>query len=183
MRLPTKIALFLVCCSIDCGVAQTPVRPRPAPLELRLQQEVVQKDIPQGFTVVMLNTSNHDIRLPIPSLECGDVPHGTVSLQLAFTPLKPGASASGSGGCVKDFGYQPISERLREWKLLAPGQSLTLATISDRALAKEAGSYDYWVIYFPPGMPDSDRTLLLKAGINFPQTELKSAHVRFVKRR
>lgn len=72
------------------GFAQTPLTIEPTILELRLQPESVRKHIPQAFTVLIVNKSHHEVRLPMPSLECGDVPHGTVRLHVKFKPFKAG---------------------------------------------------------------------------------------------
>ena len=119
----------------------------------------------------------------MPSFESGDVPHGTVWLRLNFVPLKRGVLPELQAGGINDFFYQPILERVKGWKVLGPGESLNLATISDRILAQDAGSYDYWAYYYPPGMTKGDEEVLQKTGIDYPKKELGSAHVKFVKKR
>jgi hypothetical protein len=152
-------------------------------LELRLEPESVQKNIPKAFTVLIVNKSDHEVRLPMPSFESGDVRHGTVWLRLNFVPLKRGVLPELQAGGINDFLYQPISERVKGWKVLGPGESLNLETISGRILAQDAGSYDYWAYYYPPGMTKGDEEVLQKAGIDYPKKELESAHVKFVKKR
>ena len=61
-----------------CCVAQTAVPITPGKLELRLLPESVVRKIPQAFTILMLNGTDHDVHVPTPSLECGDAPHGTI---------------------------------------------------------------------------------------------------------
>jgi hypothetical protein len=163
-----------------CGFAQTPIKVQPGNLELRLQPESVRSNIPQAFTVLIVNRSDHDMRIPMPSLECGDVAHGTVGLRLHVKPLHSGPIEP-TQGCFKDFGYQPILDRVKEWKVLRPEESVSLGTINDRVIAP--GAYEYWAYYYPPGMPKADEDLLQKAGIDFPRNELESAHVKFVKKR
>jgi len=131
---------------------------------------------------VIVNRSNHDVRLPMRALGCGDGPHGTIWLRLNFVPSKPGPIPLGHG-CVRDYAYQPILDRVRNWKILRPGESLILETISYRVKAYEAGTYDYWAYYYPPGMPKADEDVLQRAGIDFPKAELESTHVKFVKKR
>ena len=159
-----------------CGLGQTALTTQPGPLELRLQPESYRKNIPQAFTVLIVNKSDHDMHLPLPADSCGDVPHGTVRLNLHFEPFGPGTSGLVSG-CIKDFGYQPILERVKGWRILHPGESLTLMTYS--LLAQDAGSYDYSASYDPPGMPKADEEVLQQAGIDYPKSRLESAHIRF----
>ena len=161
------------------GFAQTPVT-NPTVLELRLQPESVQKHIPQAFTVLIVNKSDHEVRLPMPSLACGDVPHGTVRLHVKFKPFKGGGSALDSG-CIKDFGYQTILDRLKQWKVLGPGESLVL--MSNGILAHDSGVYEYWASYIPPGMPKADEEVLQNVRVDFPKSELESTHVSFVRAR
>ena len=183
MRFALKVAgtVFVIGLAA-CGVGQTAVHATPGKLALRLLPESVVMKIPQTFTILMVNGTDHDVRMPTPSLDCGDGPHGTVRLRLNFKPYSPGVPSLG-GGCVNDFSHSPMSDAIKGWKVLRPGESLTLATINDRVLAQEAGSYDYWAHYDPPGMPEADREWLRKAGIDYPKEDLDSAHVKFVKRR
>jgi hypothetical protein len=168
---------------MTCLVAQTPTESAPGNLELRLEAQSAQRNIPEAFTILIVNKADHEVRLPIPSVGSGDVPHGTVWLRVNFVPQKGGTLPEPQVGGIKDFFYQPIVERIKGWKVLRPGESLTLATINDRVLAPEAGSYDYWAHYYPPGMSEADQEWLRKAGIEYPKEELDSAHVKFVKRR
>ncbi len=162
------------------GAGQTAHRVPPENLELRLQPEAVRINIPQAFTVLIVNRSDHDMRLPMPDHECRDVALGTILLGFNFVPAKPGPTPLGHG-CFKDYAYQPILDRVRSWKVLRPGESLSLETISVKA--GEAGTYDYWAHYYPPGMPKADEEVLQKAGIDFPKAELESTHVKFVRKR
>ena len=164
-----------------CLFAQTSPAPQPKNLELQLRSEPVQTKIPTAFTILIVNNTDHDLYLPIPSLECGDVPHGAVWLRLNFKSLVPGPVGF-VHGCAKNFLYQPIIDRVKKWKHLGPGESLSLATITDRILAQGAGTYDYWAFYYPPGMPKADEDLLQQAGIDFPRNALKSNHLKFVKK-
>ena len=162
------------------GFAQTVAPVGPTILELRLQPEISRSNIPQAFTVLIVNKSDHDVRLPIPTPKCGDVPHGTISLHVNYKPPKDGMSVLESG-CVNDFGYQPILDRLKSWKVLGPGESLPL--MNDHVLAQDAGVYEYWASYIPPGMPKADEDVLQKAGIDFPKSALESSHVSFTRTR
>jgi hypothetical protein len=165
------------------GVAQTAHSIKQGDLELRLQPEDVRMNVPKAFTFLIVNRSDHEVRLPMPAIERGDAPHGTIWLRLNFVPSRPGTTPSQLlGGGVNDYTYQPILDRVRTWKVLRPGESLSLGTINDRVIAGEAGTYDYWAYYYPPGMPKADEEVLQKAGIDFPKAELESTHVKFVKK-
>lgn len=160
------------------GVSQL-LAPRPTEkLELRLQPEAVLKSIPQAFTVILVNGTANDVRVPVPSVECGDAPHGTIWLRLDFK--SSGDRAGLSRSCVKDFVYSSISERINQWRVMRPGESMVLARINDRALGP--GSYDYWASYDPPATSEADQDWLRKAGIDYPKEKLDSPHVKFVNR-
>ena len=160
------------------GLAQTSVTNKPAILELRLQPESVQKQIPHALSVLLINRSDHEVRLPMPSLACADVPHGTIRLHVSLKHYKASRKVLDSG-CFNDFGYQPILERLKQWKALGPGESIVL--MNESVLAHEAGVYEYWASYIPPGMSEADEQELRNAGIDFPQSDLESPHVSLVK--
>jgi hypothetical protein len=155
-------------------------------LELRLEPEEVQGGIPEAFTFVLFNGSNHDVRIPMRSIKCEDPPFdGNIRLKVEFRPLRPDAPGFGSG-CTNDrMDDQPaIMNRVRNWRNLHPGESLSLKAVRKRLLYRyeEPGTYEFSAAhYFPPSVTRSDREALNQAGIDFPQNELTSAHVTFVK--
>ncbi len=165
------------------GVAQTAPSIQQGDLELRLQPEDVRSNVPTAFTFLIVNRSDHEMRLPMPALERGDASHGTIWLHLTFVPSRHSSTPSQlRGGGFNDYIYQPILDRVRSWKVLRPGESISLGTTHDRVIAGEAGTYDYWAYYDPPGMPKVDEEVLQKAGIDYPKAELESTHVKFVRK-
>ena len=172
-------AVLALCCSL-WGFAQSVGSDGASVLELHLDPELGQNKIPVAFTVSIVNKGDHDIHLPLPNQMCADVPFGTVRLHVNYKPYKAGMSAP-EAGCVSDYGYTPILDRVKGWKVLHPGQSLSLKNAS--VVAQDAGTYDVWASYDPPGMPKADEEVLQKAGIDYPQSSLESSHVTFIRKR
>ena len=75
---------------MTCLAAQTPTESAPGNLELRLEAQSAQRNTPEAFTILIVNKADHEVRLPIPSVGSGDVPHGTVWLRVNFVPQKRG---------------------------------------------------------------------------------------------
>jgi hypothetical protein len=177
------LVLALAVVSPTVGISQ-PRAEEQSGLELRLQPEDVQAGVPEAFTFVLVNRSNHDVRVPMPSIECEDPPFdGNFRLKVEFKPSRPNAPGFGSG-CTNDRMDRPaIMNRVKNWKNLHPGESLSLRVVRKRLLYRyqEPGTYDFCAHYFPPSVTLSDREALNQAGIDFPQNELTSAHVTFVK--
>ena len=67
------LVLALAVVSPTVGISQPRAEEQPG-LELRLQPEDVQAGVPEAFTFVLVNRSNHDVRVPMPSIECDDPP-------------------------------------------------------------------------------------------------------------
>ena len=63
------IAVGLLIFATVLGSAQEQSSSRPE-LQLILQPDAPSEGLPQGFTVLLLNKSNHDIRVPTPMLDC-----------------------------------------------------------------------------------------------------------------
>ncbi len=162
------------------GFAQTSATTRRIILELRLESELNQDKTPQTLTVLIVNKGDHDVRLPVPSIACDDIPYGTVALHFRFKPIMKSTNLL-EGGCINDYGYTPILDRLKGWKVLGPGESLSLMT--KHVLAQDAGAYEYWASYIFPGMPQADEDVLQNAGIDFPKSTLESSHLSFTRAR
>ena len=156
---------------------------KPANLELRLEPKDIQNGKPQAFTFVLVNISDHDVRVPVGLLRnCGgNFQKGYFRLGLKFTPLKPGIPRGGYG-CSGDGGdWPPILERIRSWNVLRPNESLRVE-VEKKQLNyddTEPGTYDFWAIYFPPSISQEDQAVLRQAGIDFPHDMLSSAHVEY----
>ncbi len=174
--LVVSVVISVVTSLPPLGRAQTEANTAPTNLELRIKVESVLDTVPQALQISLTNISDHDVHLPEPAALCGDTAHGTFRLGENFVPLHGSASTMG-GGCFRDFGYQPILERVKGWKVLRPGESLVV--FNDHIPAQAPGSYDYWGVYLPPGMPGADADVLRKDGIAFPTSRLESGHVHF----
>lgn len=98
--------------------AQAPGAQQSGNLELRLHPDAVERRVPQGFTFLLVNRTDHDVWVPMPAVGCSDGFNGTISLRLVFTPLKPGQLGVG-GRCACDtFDWPPIMDRIKSWRIL-----------------------------------------------------------------
>lgn len=152
-------------------------------LELRLQPESMDSGVPQAFTFSLVNRSDHEVRVPVPAVECEDSFDGSLWLRLDFTPLNPG-TGSGGRGCAGDtMNWPPILERVGKWAILHSGESLSWSVRRERLYYedKEPGIYEFWAEYSPPSISPADRERLQQAGIDFPQGKLTTNHVAFRK--
>ena len=151
-------------------------------LELRLVPGEMQAGVPQAFTFVLVNISDHDVRVPsTPSFDCFDNYDGTLWLRLKFTPLIPGPLGHIFGCGGTRVNWPPVMDRVKKWKVLHAGESFSISANKDFD-DKQAGTYEFWVNYRPPALLDGDEATLRKAGIDYPHEELSSAHVVFVKK-
>jgi hypothetical protein len=137
--------------------AQTPPQ-RMGNLEFHLQPERVERGVPQRFTFLLVNKTNHDVRVPIPTVECEDSFNGHIELRLRFTPLKPGSPDEGRG-CADDR---------EDWPHLFYDGS-------------QSGTYEFWAVYSPPSVDSADQRTLQKSGIDFPHEKLRTRRVFFLK--
>lgn len=153
-------------------------------LELLLQPESIVNGMPQAFTFSLVNTSDHDVLVPAPSIDCEDAYDGVIWLQLEFRPSNPQAEPGPGSACASDrFGRPPILKRVREWKTLHAGQTLSWNVPRQRLNYedKDAGIYEFWAEYDPPAIGASDRETLQRTGIDVPHGKLTSSHIAFRK--
>jgi hypothetical protein len=153
-------------------------------LELRLQPEAMDRGVPQEFSFLPVNHTDHDVRLPLPAIECSDSYNGEIRLHLVFTPLKGGPV--GGGGCAADrMDWPPIMERVREWRIVHPGETLTLKARHGQLHydGQQPGRYEFWATYSPPSILPSDQEKLHAAGIDFARESLTTNHLTFIRKR
>ena len=153
--------------------------------ELQLRPDSILDGVPQGFTFSLVNTSSHDVRVPMPAIECEDSFNGALWLRLDFTAFGD-AEIEYSRGCASDtMANPPILERAKTWTLLHAGQSISWSATSKRLdyNSKQPGIYEFWAEYLPPAIDPPDREKLRTAGIDFPQVKLASGHIAFRKER
>jgi hypothetical protein len=172
-------------------VPAAPVRAQSNPtegvnaLELRLQPDAPEKGVPQSFTVVLLNKSDHDIKLPIPAVDCEGAFTGVMGVSFRFTPLKPSGAGIGHGCANDTFVWPPILERAKKWKVLRPGDSLSIRETANQMFCecKAPGKYEFWAGYLPPSLTPEDKVTLRQASIDFPHHSLESVHMTYEKAR
>jgi hypothetical protein len=157
----------------------------PSELELVLQPDAPSKGLPRGFTVLLLNKSDHDIRVPTPVVDCQAAYSGVMGVSFRFTPLRPARPNSHGYGCASDrFNWPPILERAKEWTVLHPRMSISVRETLEQMHCEctVPGRYEFWAGYLPPDISPEDKETLTKAGIDFPHAPLESAHVTYVKK-
>jgi hypothetical protein len=156
-----------------------------ANLQLRLQASAGKNQLPEVFTIELSNPSDHDVRLPLPAIQCEDSFNGSVVLGVRFRPLHPGDVGVDGGGCAGDrYGARPsILERVRDWKTLPGGETLTLKIDRTKAFLPSTGrpgTYTFRACYKPAAVNAVDRNLLSGSGIDFPGEPLCSAQITLV---
>ena len=157
---------------------------KPGPeLELNLEARDVVRGAPTTFHVIVRNRSDHDIRLPEPSLGCASAVNGTVLLMEKFKPKAPGSDpdAGLGSGCVGSWWpySHDVLERAKSWLLLRPGGYLERVASPSRLhyVNHGAGTYDLSAEYVPPALSVDERRSLTNAGFTLPKTKLVSKHV------
>jgi len=150
-------------------------------LELRLSPIGAKGGVPEGFVFSIVNTSDHDMLLPIPELECTYPFNGYILLRLVVKPL-PLAGR----GCAIDRGgnWPPILERAKSWKVLHAGETMTLKGDRKKLLFDDTmiGTYEFWSEYVPPLVSPVDANLLRGYGVEFADRPLQSGHLKFVRK-
>lgn len=164
---------------------QPAVKDKSDNLQLRLEPKDIQGGVPKAFTSLLVNISDHDVRVPQPVVDCGyDAQIGSLKLQLKFTPLGR-VHTKGVTGCGGSIGGSfDILLEVQGWKLLHTGESLSIEASKQFLLYEEqnAGTYEFWAAYYPPSISEADQATLRQAGIDFPHDALSTAHVVFVKK-
>jgi hypothetical protein len=180
----TALGIALSISAVTASFAQDNPEAKRDNLELRLEVEDIQGGIPQAFIFLLVNKSDHDIRVPTPTIECEDpAGDGSFSLKVNFRPSRPDETGIGYG-CTNDRAdKRSILDRMKTWKNLRPGESIVLKVAQERLpyACKEPGTYEFWAYYFPPAMTPSDRKVLSQTGIDFPHSRLATTRVTFVK--
>ena len=152
-------------------------------LELRLQPESIENGVPRAFTFSVMNTSDHDVRVPTPAIQCEDSFDGSLWLRLDFAPLNPEPDGAGRGCAGDTMNWPAILERVGKWALLHAGQTVSWKVPRERLYYedKEPGIYEFWAEYVPPSIDPADREELRKAGIDVPHGKLTTSHIAFRK--
>ncbi len=162
------------------GVFAQSAFPAKPSLEMRLVPEQVQAGLPQMFTFLLVNTSDHEIHVPgVLNVDCDSPVSGGIFLELT----SPGSQGFSRGCGVDVLRKQAILDRVGRWRILRPGDSYSVKAGRERALYNDQlnGRYEFWAHYNPPYISPDDQELLRKAGIYFPHSQLNSAHIEYVK--
>jgi hypothetical protein len=163
--------------------AQAP-EPTVSPLELQLQPEA-SESVPAAFAFLLVNRSDHEVRVPTPSIDCENSFNGAIWLHVQFRPLVPGPPDEDGFGCASDsMDWPAILERVKAWKVLGPGESLRLRADREHLHYEgdKAGTYEFWATYRPPSVQLLDQGTLWAVGLDFPSRGLDTQHLVFVKR-
>ena len=164
--------------------AQIAAAEKRLPLELRIEAEHAEKGVPAAFTVMLENRSDHDIRLPMPATDCASPFMGAIGVSFHFTPLRPDRLGQGHGCAGDTFDWPPILERVKNWKVLSPGDSLSIQQTASQIFCEcnAPGKYEFWAGYTPPSLSEEDQAILREAGIEFPHQALESVHITYEKK-
>ena len=163
--------------------AQSTGRKKPSNVELRLRADELIAGVPETFTFIFENVSDHDVRLPAMTYCAPGQYVARIRLNLQFLPLHPPV-AGGGGGCGGGAWPSPkLLEQVKAWKLLRPGESLAVTFGRKQlfAIQEAPGKYDFWAEYEPPQLSAEEQVMLEKAGIDFPRAPLASAHLQFTR--
>ncbi|HEX4166541.1 MAG TPA: hypothetical protein VHZ55_13825 [Bryobacteraceae bacterium] len=142
--------------------------------------------MPNGFNFSIVNATDHDVKLPSPTVECSDSFDGYVMLYLKYIP-SDGLGPMDGGGCARDrFGKWPsILERIKTWQTLGAGEALILKGKREQFFYSDQrpGKYEFWASYTPPYVQDLDKQLLFGSGIDFPTSTVVSSRLSFERKR
>jgi hypothetical protein len=140
--------------------------------------------VPQGFSFELINVSDHEVHVPAPTVECTDGLSGYILLNLDLKP--DDGKWVGGRGCAVDRGgpWPSILDRAKSWKLLRPGETLTVKRFRNTLLFDDsrAGTYAFWAEYVPPTVSPLDASLLRGSGIEFCDQRLNTRRLRFVRK-
>lgn len=188
MKFARTLAIALFSLPLLCSLARPQTQPAAAHnLEITLTASPLEiSGLPSELTLTVTNITDHDVLLPSPHQDCGDVSNGTVDIGMNYRP-NPGGNSSVIGhGCIADYFQLPnILERAKAWRTLRPGQSLALVSNvrSQVSLAfrgpPRPGRYDFDATYTPPYLSDDDKRALKNTGFDFPHS-MESRVLSFV---
>ena len=168
------------------GPAQRPaVAEVTTPLSLRMEIGRIRvRGIPETVTLVLRNRSDHDLAIPEPHVGCADGMYGNLFF---WVYVRSSNGPYPMHGCVADyfFAKTSITERIRTWKRLAPGNELRFREI----VAAEAGplpaaadllvTYFFSAAYDAPFVSEADRRLLRQVKIDVPLGRIEVAPLAF----
>jgi hypothetical protein len=176
--------MVLAACLLPVADAQTSDPPRGGALTLRLQPRDLVDGVPLAFHFELINTADHDVYVPVPTIQCEDSFDGSISLSVNFRPLWPGPPPEGHGCAGDRMDWPPILRRIADWKVLHPGDSLSLEAGHARLFydPKQPGTYEFRATYRPPSINAADQAILRQAGIDFPTGLLTTSRFTFEKR-
>jgi hypothetical protein len=161
---------------------------QPANLALHLTAYDLVNGIPNTFSFVFVNVSDHEVRVPPMSPCVLDGDAGQVILVLLFQRSYGTVTTGQGGGCGGGVGGSDmpgILERARSWTSLGRGESLTKTYKRSDLFVYEQGpgAYNFWAEYKPPEFTPEDIAALERARIDFPRQVLRSASLRFQRAR
>ncbi len=151
-----------------------------ADVVLHLRGIEVSGGVPENFVFTFVNVGNRDVRLP-PISPCRGRYTGLIRLKLRFSPLHMQSTLPPVVGCLSGSAHERLIEQAKSWKLLRPGESLSL-TFSRKQLFEfqnAPGEYEFWAEYDPPQISTEEESALQAADIEYPSRSLVSEHLRY----
>ncbi|MGC2164170.1 MAG: hypothetical protein WA634_19905 [Silvibacterium sp.] len=187
MNIPRHLLLAFTAVLPAAAIAQaaSPVphaNTQSQPLQLVMQPKDMQAELPASFTILLVNRSDHEVRLPPPAAACQCLTNGSVQFIVHFTPA-PGTKPTALGkSCIADavLLYSDILRESDTWTVLRPAESLHITVKrSDFSLEEGSGTYSFQAVYTPPSLSPEDKNTLRMAGIDVPTQILKTPVMTF----
>lgn len=150
--------------TIPPEIVQQPL-PNTTPLAITVTPAPVAKgQTPQFVTMTLTNTTDHDVRLPEPSIGCANAATG--SILLVVTPAREG----GAGCQASVQALAPVEK----WTLLKPGETANFGQMVTPLLPKGAGTIEVGAVYTPPVLKGEMSEELYRQSVTY-ETETLSA--------
>ena len=154
-------------------------------LDLQLVPSRMVAGVPDSITFALINRSNRDIRLPLPTPPYVSSYRGSIVLYFKFVPAVGSISSpcSVTAGFGDTYHWPAILDRIKDWTMLKPGESLRISEerASTVACEQSMGSYTFWAGYDPPSLSNEDREVLRAHDINVPMQAIVSPKIVFLR--
>jgi hypothetical protein len=146
--------------------------PETTPLAVTVSVAPAAKDSALQFvTITLTNTSDHDVRFPMPNIGCGSTFMGSVKLV-----VNPAAEVASS--CVTD---EVTVAGLNKWTTLKPGETANFGELVTPLLPKGAGTVEVRGVYTPPQIKPDMQEELYRESVTYPTETLTSAPATIVR--
>ena len=166
------------------GLAAQTIPNSAASLTIELTADGPADRFPKSFTVTFSNPTEHEVRLPKPTIACQGGLDGTLTIDYKFIPNEPRIDGVGHGCNCDYFNPPSVVERAKAWTPIAPGASVKIQVTTEQIYLEfpDSGKNIFTAKYEPPHFSKAEQELLRDAGISFPTESLVSGTVTAMKR-